>query len=71
MRNLFKRRYLVPVGDVFDLLRDKYLANDGGMTFFKWLEKNYGIKREWSWKTKINYLEFASREDYLLFVLQA
>ena len=73
MFKFFKRKYRVPVDELlFEQLAPIYmnLGRNSSLYFYDWIEKEYGIKREYSWRKEMNYLVFDSERDFLVFMLK-
>ena len=73
MFKFFKRKYRVPVDELlFGQLASIYMNSgfNGNLHFYDWIEKEYGIKREYSWGKEKNFLVFDSERDFLVFMLK-
>lgn len=73
MFNFLKRKYRVPVDDLlFEQLAPIYMKRmpSGSLYFYEWLEKEYGVKREFSWREEKNYLVFDSERDFMWFMMK-
>jgi hypothetical protein len=74
VRNPFKKRFLVPIREcserIIDIMVDDPKRHELSLDLFAYIEKKWGVKREWSWKTNTNYLVFNSEAEYTMFLLK-
>ena len=75
MFNPFKRKYRVAMDDstrLYDKLTTLYVTSQHSMAimFYDWIEKEYGIKRKYSWGDNKNYLIFDSEAHYAWFLMK-
>lgn len=75
IKNLFKRKYRVAMDDstrLYEKLTNLYLTSPHSMAirFYDWLEKEYGVKRKYSWRDNKNYLIFNSEQEYAWFLMK-
>lgn len=72
--NPFKKKFLVPIREcserIIDIMLDDPDRYDLGLDLFVYIEKKWGVKREWSWGTNTNYLVFNDEAEYTFFLLK-
>lgn len=79
LKSLFKPKFKVPVSQHGEYIVDRMIQRGHDWRnkntyecrdhFWDWLEHEFGVKQQWSWREKRNYMVFRDEQHYMTFLL--